>query len=474
MEDTLRESFRQDENLLARLDRIPLTKSIVGVLILLSFVWLAEAFDIGLAGPVIAVLKTAWHLNSAALAWLGVSSTLGVVVGLIPAGVVADRFGRRKVALIGILSFSILTVIGAFVHTLPQLITVRFLSGLGEGAILPLPYLFLSEFVHTKKRAISVGYANGILTAAYLVPNLTGAYAIHAYAADLSWRVPFLLGGIPLLLLIPLILWLPESPRFLLKRGQQVKVRAMVEQYEREAGLPHDEALTNPRSLAVIARGAQRRPTWRTLTRTPYLQRGLITTSQLTGALILFYILLVYGPTILMSRGFASGSAILATAAMMGTAGLGSIAQGYLAERYGRRTILGLYYLLAAIGCALFGLTSTPLLAGLAAFLASFFGLGVFPVAKLVVAEQFPTRLRGEGVYLSEMTARVLSGVVTLAFIPFILVAYGSTTIFEGIALALLILALPITIFGRETAGRSMEESGTDLNFSELNTTSAP
>ncbi|MCY0876665.1 MAG: MFS transporter [Firmicutes bacterium] len=467
MAQTVAHSER-DENLLARLDRIPLTKTVIGILILLSFVWLAEAFDIGIVGPVITVLKTSWHLSSGQVALLGVSSTLGVVIGMIPAGIIADRYGRRKVALLGIGAFSVLTILGAFVTGLDQLAAVRFLAGIGEGAILPMPYLFLSEFVHTKRRAVTVGYANGILTAAYLIPNLAGAWAIHAFAADISWRIPFLLGAIPLLLLIPLAIWMPESPRFLLKRGRQDEVRRLVEHLEDEAKLAHDTTLVNRRVMTVIHKGAHHTPTLRTLLRPPYLNRALVTISQLTGALILFYILLVYGPTILMSRGLGSDSAIIDTALMMGTAGIGSIVQGYLADRFGRRSILTIYYLLAAIGCGLFGLFSTPILTLIAGFLTAFFGLGVFPVAKISVAEQFPTRLRGEGVYFSEMTARVLSGVVTLSFIPYALAAFGNDAIFEGIAIALLVLALPVVLFGRETAHMSVEEAGTDLRFDAL------
>jgi len=464
----MQKELYRDENLLARLDRIPLTRTVIGIMALLSLVWLAEAFDIGIVGPVIAVLKKSWHLSPGQLGLLGVSSTLGVVLGLIPAGIIADKFGRRRVALIGITVFSVLTVIGAFVQTLDQLIAIRFLAGIGEGAILPMPYLFLSEFVHTKRRAVSVGYANGILTAAYLIPNLVGAWAIHAFAIDISWRVPFLLGGIPLLLILPLAIWLPESPRFLLKRGRHAQVQRLVEKLEDQAGLAHDTTLINKRVLAVIHKGAHHTPTLLTLLKKPYLQRALITASQLTGALILFYILLIFGPTILMSRGFGSSNAIIATGTMMGIAGIGSIIQGYLAERFGRRPVLTVYYLLAAIGCGMLGLFSATGAILFAGFLTSFFGLGVFPVAKVSVAEQFPTRLRGEGVYFSEMTARILSGVVTVYFIPYALAAWGSGVIFEGIAIALIVLALPIVLFGRETAHISVEEAGTDLSFAVL------
>lgn len=457
-----------DQNLLARLDRTPLTRTVIRILVLLALVWLAEAFDIGIVGTVLTVLKGSWHLTASQLGWLGISSTIGVVIGLIPAGILSDKIGRRKVILWGIAAFSLLTLAGAFAANFPQLIAVRVLAGIGEGAVLPMPYLYLAEFVHTKRRAVSVGYANGMLTAAYLLPSLAGVWALHAFPASVSWRIPFILGAIPLILTVPLAFWLPESPRFLLKRNRREDVRQLVVRLENEAGLAHDETLINRRALAVIHTGANVKPDLRALFRRPYLRRGAITAAQLTGALILFYIMLVFGPTLLISRGFGSGNAILFTGIMMAVAGIGSIIQGYLSDRYGRRSVLIVYFALAAIGCGIFGLANNPALIVLAGFLTSFFGLGVFPVSKLSVAEQYPTRIRGEGVYLNELTARTLSGVVTIYWIPFLLAQFGDRAIFEGIAIALLVLALPTVLWGRETAFISVEEAGTELPFSAL------
>lgn len=207
-------------NLLSRLDRIPITKSVAWLIVLLSFIWLAEAFDIGIVGPVLNTLQSAWHLVSWQTGLLAIASTLGVVSGMVPAGQLADKIGRRKVVLFGILFFSVTTLLGAFVHHFGTLFVICLLAGIGEGAVLPMPYLFLAEFVRSRKRAVSVGYSNGILTAAYVIPNLTSVWALHAFAPSIAWRVPFLLGGIPLLLLIPLFLWLPESPRHLLQTNR--------------------------------------------------------------------------------------------------------------------------------------------------------------------------------------------------------------------------------------------------------------
>ncbi|WAH37604.1 MFS transporter [Alicyclobacillus dauci] len=455
------EYTRSQVNLLSRLDRVPVTKTVIQIIILLSFVWLAEAFDIGIVGPVLSTLEKTWTLTSWQIGLLAVASTLGVVIGMIPSGLMADKFGRRKVVLFGILFFSVLTILGAFVSNFVTLFGIRFLAGVGEGAVLPMPYLFLSEFVRSRKRAVSVGYSNGILTAAYVIPNLASLWALHAFAPSFAWRVPFLLGGIPLLLLIPLYLWLPESPRYLLKTGRTHIVQKLVERLEVEAGLDHDTTLVDYR-LGVALKQTQARPkaTIKSMLHKPFFGRSIIVILQLTAALILFYILQVFGPSLLLNRGAGVGSSILFSGLMMLVAGVGSIVQGHLSDRFGRKTMLGVYVGFAALGCFLFAWATLPAVVFLAGFLTAFFGLGIFPVSKLCVAEQYPTELRGKGVYFGEMTARTISGIVTTSCIPFILQAYGNQVIFLGVAIALIVLSLPFLVFGRETANVQMEQAG--------------
>ncbi|GEO27224.1 MFS transporter [Alicyclobacillus acidoterrestris] len=456
-------------NLLSRLNRIPVTRTVVGIIILLSFVWLAEAFDIGIVGPVLSTLEKDWALVNWQQGLLAVASTFGVVVGMIPSGLLADRFGRRRVVLLGILFFSVLTLAGALMPNYWSLLFIRFLAGVGEGAVLPMPYLFLSEFVRSRQRAVSVGFSNGILTAAYVVPNLASLWALDTFPASFAWRVPFILGGVPLLLLIPLFLWLPESPRYLLKQNREVEVLRLVERLEDEAKLPHDAKLSDERTRVLLAQSEEEeRLPLRTMVAQPFLSRGLMMAMQLTAALILFYILQVFGPKLLESRGTGNGAALLYSGLMMVVAGFGSVAQGFLSDKLGRKTILAVYVVLASTGCLLFAFGSSTAVVFLAGGLTAFFGLGIFPVAKLCVAEQYPTQLRGRGVYLNEMTARTLSGVVTTYFIPFLLQTYGNRPIFFGVAVVLILFNLPFFFFGRETAKVQMEEAGTKLSFSRL------
>lgn len=449
-------------NLLSRLDRVPVTKFTLRVMVLLSFVWLAEAFDIGLVGPVLSTLEKAWTLSASQTGLLAIASTLGVVIGMIPSGWLADRIGRRRVVMIGILCFSVITLCGALAQNVSELFFVRMLAGIGEGAVLPMPYLFLSEFVRSRHRAVMVGYSNGILTAAYVIPSLTSLWALHAFDANMAWRVPFILGAIPLILLVPLFIWLPESPRFLLRKGRVADVKSMVERMEDAANLPHDMTLINTDIQAYWQGGQDQPRTQVALPRrnTILAGRTAMLLAQLTAALILFYILQVFGPSLLMNRGSAADTSILITGLMMFVAGFGSIAQGYLSDRFGRKSVLGLYALLASIGCILFAYGQSETITYVAAGVTAFFGLGIFPVSKLSVAEQYPTEVRGRAVYWNEMAARTISGIVTTYFLPVALKSVGAERIFLGIAIVMILFNLPFILFGRETANKQLEQTG--------------
>ncbi len=458
-------STREMENLLSRLDRLPITKTIVRILVLVSVIWIVESFDIGIVGTVVLLLRDEWNLSPGDVGLLGASSTVGIVIGVAIAGRLTDKLGRKKIAIFGVAWFSLFTLIGAAFPNLYWVAAMRFVAGLGEGAVFPIPYLMISEFVNRRRRATTLGWVNGVLTSAYVLPTLVGAWALSAFPVEVAWRVPFLIGGLPLLLVIALAIWLPESPRWLLRQGRVEEVRDMVESMEDEAGVEHDPELVNSRALESLNTQARedRQASLTMLFQSPYLSRSLISWGAFTGGLVLWYAVLVYAPTLFAERGLNFGNAILFTGLMMIVAGLGTVTQGYLADGYGRKLILLGYSSLAAVGVVLLGYVSGIGGMIVAGFLTAFFGLGIFPIVKIYIAEQYPTYLRGTGTGAGEAVARFFGGVLAVYYIPFILAFGGVNTVFWAVAIALIILIVPVMLWGRETAGLSVEESGSKL-----------
>ena len=456
-------SIAADENLLARLDRAPITRTVWIIIGLLMLAWLVEAFDIGIIGSSILILKKAWHLTPKQLGLLGSSGTLGIVIGLLPAGRLADRHGRKQMLAIGITIFALFTLAGVLASNISQLAVLRFIAGLGEGAVFPVPYLLISEFVNKKRRGEAVGWANFVLTGAYMIPSLVGVWAVSNLAPQSSWRVLFLLGGLPIVLVPILMKWLPESPRVLVKRGRADLVRPLVERIEDEAGLPHDTTVTNDAALQVLQATATRQVGLGTLLEQPYLKRCFVAYCALGSPFVIFYSMLVYGPTIFHAMGVNPSNALLYTAGLQFVSGFGTLLTGTLGDRIGRRKMHMIGMTIAAIAFATLGHSLPTAVLVLAALVAWFFGLGGFAVPKLYMAEQFPTRLRATGSATGETITRFLLGVVLIYYIPTLLALLHPSTFFLILAAMMIVLILPLAFLGIETAGRSVEETGTDL-----------
>ncbi|NMN95760.1 MFS transporter [Antrihabitans stalactiti] len=179
--------------------------------------WIAVAldgFDLVVLGAVIPTISKSGALgftNSS----LTVASTVGLIgvgIGAVTIGPLADRFGRRKSLISSIAVFSVLTIAVAFAPNVSTFIALRFLAGLGLGACLPTALAFMTEFARPGRGGSAVtrmmtGYHVGAVLTALLALWLVDAY---------GWESMFIVGGVAGLLTLP-IMWakLPESETYL-------------------------------------------------------------------------------------------------------------------------------------------------------------------------------------------------------------------------------------------------------------------
>lgn len=452
---------QQEANLLSRLDRIPITKTIIQIIALLSSVWIIEAFDIGIVGQVVLVLKKIWNLSPGDVGLLGTSSTVGIVIGLYFAGPLIDRFGRKKILIWGVTSFTIFTLIGAVFPNLYWIVCMRFIAGLGEGAVFPLPYLMISEFVTAKRRATLVSTANAVLCAAYVLPSIVGAWALAQFPMETAWRIPFFAGGIPLITVILFAKWLPESPRWLLQRGRMDEVTRLVEKLESEAKIPSDPSYINQGILnSMVSPAGGKVGSIATLFKPPYLSRSLVSWGLYTATIMFWYVMLVYGATMFSSKGFAFGSAVMFAGTMTVIGAFGEVLIGHLSDKHGRKPVYLIFSIVSTVGCMVMAEANAMTMLVIGACVAAFFGFGTLPCAKIYIAEQYPTHLRGAGSSVGEAAARFLGGILAPYYIPFILAEGGVNAVFWFVGLAFIFFVIPFMIWGRETANMSVEESG--------------
>ena len=179
--------------------------------------WVAVAldgFDLVVIGAVIPTLSKSGDLGftDASLTTASTVGLVGVGIGAVLIGPLTDRFGRRRSVIACVTWFSLLTVAVAFADSVAVFTTLRFLAGLGLGAVLPTALAYMSENARPGRHGTAV---TRVMTGYHVGAVVTALLALWLIDA-ISWRAMFVVGGVAGLLVVPL-LWarLPESQAYL-------------------------------------------------------------------------------------------------------------------------------------------------------------------------------------------------------------------------------------------------------------------
>ncbi|WP_438393118.1 MFS transporter [Caballeronia sp. DA-9] len=256
---------------------------------------------------------------------------LGGLLGTFIFGYLADRIGRRPLVIVAALLIGFLTLGTASVETYTQLMIVRFLGGVGLGGIFPCVLALGAEYVHSKSR----GFAVALLFANYSLGAALGAMLNGYVLAHAGWRAVYLVGGgLSIAVALAIIVWLPESPHFLVSRGKTKKLRRVFERlYPRET-IDIDVLRLRPCSTADDAPATAGVPI-----REIFGEGRLGVTLLLLGILVLSYatikVMTVWLMPLLQTAGIpvVKASWVLASLDIGSMIGLGLA--GYVVSRFG-------------------------------------------------------------------------------------------------------------------------------------------
>lgn len=441
------------QSVVARLERLPMTPYLWMLVLVAGGAWFVESLSIGATGVILPVLKPLWHLTAAQVGFLAVSSTVGVVVGLIPAGRIGDRIGRVRLLTYGILVYSGLTLLSSLSPNYDTLVALRLLAGLGMGAVFPLPYSIVSEFVSRTRRTWLSGVLDACLSVGYFIAPLLGLLILPHVAPNLSWRLFLVAAGLPLLYALVVRRVMPESPRWLWHMGRQHEALVAVDRLEERSRAygplpPADPSgVDAPEPPRYSARDTVRR----------YAGATAVSAVGATGTFFMFYVVMTYMPTVFNQLGLSFATSLAFAALVTAAAIPGKLLNGYLSEIWGRKLVFALFMALAAASAVLFATAPSigwRLADGMGM---SFFGTGAFPGLKMYYAEQYPTGYRVTGASTVEAVARTLGGIVGAALVPIVWHTMGLGSSFLIIAAVAVVSLTVVALWGRETRGMTLE-----------------
>lgn len=415
--------------------------------------------NFGIVAGALLLIKTQWSLSPAQQGLVVSSITAGAAVGALLSGKASDRFGRRYL----LMGMAAVFVVGAFgcglAPGLEWLLAARFLTGVAVGVVgLTVP-LYLSEIAPPSIRGglVSVNHLA-------LVTGVLLSYLINAvFAVDIEgWRSMFMVCAVPAVALGVGMLFLPESPRWMVVSGRLGGARRMLKRLSVDE--PEREVRAIQASLNVQETGS-----WTELLRPslrPPLLIGLamVFFSQCTGVGAVVY----YAPTIFRQIGFDSPLAAMFPAVGLGVVNLAMTAVSiHFVDRIGRRVLfviglVGVILTLGVIGAVLMAPASGEavvrwvVVGSLVAYMACY-ALSLGAVCGLIVSEIFPLKIRGVAMSVV-FTANYLFDLVVAQTFPSIVHAMGLSLTFWMYGL----IAMTGLFFWRsylpETRNRSLEE----------------
>ncbi|MHB2211773.1 MFS transporter [Methylobacterium sp. CM6257] len=447
--------------ILARLDRLPATRTIWRLVALLGLGFFFELYDLLFTGYVAPGLVKAGILTPTTPGLFGASGVAsfvaalftGLFVGTLLCGWLADRFGRRSIFTWSLLSYTAANVVMACQTDAFGLNLWRLIAGIGLGLEMVTIGSYLSELVPKAFRGRAFALCQGIgFTAVPVVAFLSYMLIPVAPFGIDGWRWVVLIGASAAILVWWMRAGLPESPRWLVEHGRLAEAETVLRRLETRVAAEHGRPLPPPAAPDLV----QPRGAFRDLWVPPYRRRALMMAGFNVFQTVGFYGFANWVPTLLVAQGITVTSSLAYTALIALAAPVGPLVGLAIADRFERKHVIvaaALVYI--ACGLAFAQTRDVPLIVAL--------GIGLTLASNVMSysfhayqAELFPTGIRARAVGFVYSWSR-FSAIFTGFVIAFVLRETGTPGVFLFISAAMLAAGLLVGLLGPRTRDVALE-----------------
>ncbi|SDI09147.1 MFS transporter, AAHS family, benzoate transport protein [Alteribacillus persepolensis] len=356
------------------------------VLLWCAFILWCDGFDLTVLGSVIPSLTEEWGMASGTAGLIGSLTLFGALLGAFSCGILADKFGRKKVVVSAFILFNLMTLLQGFSQGVIDFAIYRFIGGLGLGGIMPIVIALTTEYAPKSMRNMLVGLSCVGFATGGIVVALLGIYVIP----NLGWEWMFFIGGLPLLAAPFLIKYLPESLNFLIAKGEYEQVGQILKRlnpsytpekedtYEidlPQKGMPVAKLFEEKRGFSTIL-------FWIATACVLYMMYGLST----------------WLPQLMVEAGYPLTSSLSFLFALNFGAIVGQVWGGWLADRVGVKRILVTFFTCGGLCLVLLGLEPGIVLLYLLVALAGAGSQGTQVINLAYITNFYPAYVRSTGV----------------------------------------------------------------------------
>lgn len=433
------------------MDRARVGEFHLRVLLLCVLVAMLDGFDTQAIAFVAPVMAVQWGMPMAQFSAVFSAGLLGLTIGALTFGPLADKFGRKRVLLACTFLFGVFALWTAFAADFSTLLMLRLLTGVGLGGAMPNIIAMTSEYAPRRLRATAVtvmfcGFPLGSTLGGFLAAKLIPAF---------GWMSVFVLGGALPILLTPILAYaLPESVRFLIAHGAPAKqIGSILDRIGGSPGQhPDSDHYVLPEQRVVGFTGRH----LFTEGRSPMT---LLLWAAFFNNLLVMYFLVSWLPSLLKQLDYALEAAIYATSILNLGGVIGGVVLGRLIDRMGPFVILGGCYALASLFIAVVAAGNGAVILFSALFIVGFGIVGAQIGMNAVASSLYPTTLRATGVGWALGVGRLGSIIGPAAGGILLAVGWSPNAIFLASAAPALFASIMVFALGALIAHRARANS---------------
>ncbi|MFJ4100181.1 MFS transporter [Amycolatopsis japonica] len=418
--------------------------------------YMFDAWDVALNGFLTPLVGTEFGLSAGGKGLVATANLIGMAVGAVVWGTIADRIGRKRAFSVTLLLFALFSVLGALAPNVETFLALRFLAGIGLGGCIPVDYAIVSEFSPRKHRGRVLSAMDGWWP---IGTTLAAVTATLLLPVEGNWRWMLVLMILPALLLFWVRRGVPESPLYLVRKGREAEARAVIDDLVRRTGATPEPYSVPPavvedtRGGAVAAAFDQLRRVWAFNPRITAVAWSLF-----ISVMLVYYAALSWMPSILRAQGFGEIAAFASTALMNATGIVGVAVAVLLVDKVGRKRIILVAGPLTALSLVVFSLLlDTPAAAVVAIGAFGLFALVVIPVMYAYVSELYPTELRASGFGWASSSSRAITGFAPLLFGSVLWPVLGLPLTFTVLGVLVVAAVVFMKVGAPETRGRELD-----------------
>ena len=439
---------------LERLEALPVGRFHYKLLLVTGLGWLFDSMDTGLIAFILPVLAKEWGLAPGQMGLIGSIGLIGMALGAVISGTVADRIGRKKVFTITVLLYSIASAFCALSWNYQSLLVFRFLVGFGLGGELPVAATLVSEYAPSRVRGRFIVLLESFWGLGWIAAACIAYFFIPVY----GWRMAFLIGALPALYVCLIRLHMPESVRYLLTRGRVDEARQIVLSLEKQLHVPSALFTGETETVPVVAKAS-----FRELWKKPFMSRTIMLWLVWFGINFSYYGIFMWLPSLVFQQGFTVVKTFEYVLIMTLAQLPGYYCAAWLVDKIGRKYTLSAFLLFSGVASYFFGHASTAATLMMWGSVMSFFNLGAWGVLYTYTPEQYPTAIRALGSGWAAGFGR-FGGMAAPMMVGALLArSFGFASVFYMFALAFAAVAVIVLSLGVESKQKDLESHSDEL-----------